>query len=471
MRRDRAEDQGGGGGSRHTRSLRGPYQQYEQRVVPSVDAEITQTGPGTPCGEYLRCFWQPVAMSSEVKNLPLATRIMGEDLVLFRAGDGQLGLLERHCSHRGASLEFGRVEANGLRCCYHGWLYGADGTILEMPGEIEPGALRGRVFHGAYPVQEFRGLIFAYLGPPDLRPPFPHFDVYDLPGDRLVPYAIATPCNWLQVHENSVDPAHGVFLHTIISGTQFSSQFAKVPLMEFHQSPIGMFCVSTRRVDDRVWVRINDAILPNLMRYAYSWEEAEQDCFFGRGSGTKWTIPVDDTHCRSIGWRHFGSLSDPRGVGKEEEVGLESVDFMGQTGDRPYHERQRVPGDYDAQVSQRPIAVHAREHLVVSDGGVVLLRRLLRAAVHDLAAGGPPPVLAALSAGVVSTYTGDTVVHAPPLPGADDRETMAAVTRRVLEVLTDAANGQGEARRLTIRGRLAKMFPGDGRERLADGRS
>ena len=236
--------------ARHARSLRQPYQQYSQRQVPQEDAEITHTGPGTPCGEYMRRFWQPVAMSSELKDVPLAVRLLGEDLVLFRAGNGKVGLLDRHCSHRGTSLEFGRLEKDGLRCCYHGWLYDVDGTILETPGEANPKALSGRIFHGAYPLHEFQGLIFAYMGPPEKKPPFPHFDIFDLPGDRLVPYAINTPCNWLQVHENAVDPAHGVFLHTIISGTQFSTQFAKVPLMEFHESPGGMFCVSTRRVDD-----------------------------------------------------------------------------------------------------------------------------------------------------------------------------------------------------------------------------
>ena len=446
--------------ARHARSLRQPYQQYSQRQVPQEDAEITHTGPGTPCGEYMRRFWQPVAMSSELKDVPLAVRLLGEDLVLFRAGNGKVGLLDRHCSHRGTSLEFGRLEQDGLRCCYHGWLYDVDGTILETPGEANPKALCGRIFHGAYPLHEFQGLIFAYMGPPEKKPPFPHFDIFDLPGDRLVPYAINTPCNWLQVHENAVDPAHGVFLHTIISGTQFSTQFAKVPLMEFHESPGGMFCVSTRRVDDRVWIRINDALQPNLMRFAYAWEEAERVLLFGRGSGTKWTVPLDDTNCRTIGWRHFGDLSDPRGIGNETEVGLESVDFMGQTADRPYDERQRIPGDFDAQVSQRFIAVHAREHLVSSDGGVSLVRKLLRKGVRELAAGNDPVALDVFADGVVSTLGGDTVVVAPPQPGMDDKRLMQEVTARVIAILTDPANGQGEARRARVRERLAKAFPG-----------
>jgi len=100
----------------------------------------------------MRRFWQPVAISSELKDVPLAVRLLGEELFLFRTGDGRVGLLDSHCSHRGTSLEFGRLEQSGLRCCCHGWLYDMDGTILETPGEANPKMLCGRIFHGAYPL-------------------------------------------------------------------------------------------------------------------------------------------------------------------------------------------------------------------------------------------------------------------------------------------------------------------------------
>ena len=116
-----------------TTALNTPYSAYFHRDSPQEDVELTHVGPGTPCGEYLRRFWQPVAHSDELKDLPLRIRIMGEDLVVFRDGAGRAGLLELHCSHRGTSLEFGRVEKQGLRCCYHGWLYDITGEILETP--------------------------------------------------------------------------------------------------------------------------------------------------------------------------------------------------------------------------------------------------------------------------------------------------------------------------------------------------
>ena len=188
-----------------------PYSAYHHREVPREDEELTHVGPNTPGGEYLRRFWQPVAMTSELADLPLPVRILGEDLVLFRDGRGRIGLLQLHCSHRAASLEFGVVSECGLRCCYHGWLYDVDGRILETPGEPPNSRLKERFYHGAYPVHEYKGLVFAYLGPPDKKPPFPILDTFEQPGDRLVPYSITYDCNWVQTSENSMDPAHVVF--------------------------------------------------------------------------------------------------------------------------------------------------------------------------------------------------------------------------------------------------------------------
>ncbi|CAN0531798.1 unnamed protein product, partial [Laminaria digitata] len=158
---------------------RGKYLGHERRDVPPEDAELSLVGPGTPCGEYMRRYWQPVAMTSEVTDLPLAVRVFGEDLVLFRDGSGRYGLLNRHCSHRGASLEYGIVMEQGLSCCYHGWTYDVDGTVLDTPGEPEGSPLKDEIVHGAYPAVEFRGLVFAYMGPADAMPAFPYFDTYD----------------------------------------------------------------------------------------------------------------------------------------------------------------------------------------------------------------------------------------------------------------------------------------------------
>ena len=187
-------------------TVNAPFGGYYHQRPPEDDSELTRTGPGTPCGEYFRKFWHPICLSEELTDLPLAVRILGEDLVVFRDKSGHIGVLHRHCSHRGTSLEYGIVSEQGIRCCYHGWLFDVDGTILETPGEPPDSRLRDSIRHGAYPAEERYGVVFAYLGQPEHTPEFPLFDVDEVAGDRVKPFSTFVPCNWLQQHENNVDP-------------------------------------------------------------------------------------------------------------------------------------------------------------------------------------------------------------------------------------------------------------------------
>src|SRR3954469_8276121 len=188
------------------------YSGYRTEINGSPDVEIVQTGRGTPGGEYLRRFWHPVAYESEIdgsNRAPLRVRIMGEDLVVFRDRSGAVGVLHLHCSHRGTSLEFGRVEAHGIRCCYHGRVFDVDGTILEMPGEPAAERLRLEANQGAYPTHVFGGIVFVYMGPPERVPAFPLLARFQVPGVTHVPgERLVLDCNWLQVKENAVDPHH-----------------------------------------------------------------------------------------------------------------------------------------------------------------------------------------------------------------------------------------------------------------------
>jgi phenylpropionate dioxygenase-like ring-hydroxylating dioxygenase large terminal subunit len=414
-----------------------PYNAYYSAPVPSEDAEITHVEGRSPGGEYLRRFWQPVAIASEVTDLPLKVRMFGEDLILFRSKAGEYGLLEKHCPHRGTSLEFGVTDACGLRCCYHGWLFAPDGTILETPGDPPGSPLKDRMKHGAYPVREYKGLVFGYFGPSESIAEFPILDSYEHPDNVMVPYSISYPCNWLQVHENVMDPAHAVFLHTRVTTAQFAADvWGELPKMEFMESPTGMIYVTTRRWGDKVWVRSNDILLPNVGQVGHIWEDGQEEREFSRVGITRWTTPVDNQACKVIGWRHFHHDVNSRGIGKMEECGVESVDFYGQTGvGGTYKERQRNPGDYDAIVSQRPIAVHAAEHLTYCDKGVAMLRRLLRRNIRALQAGQWEPKEPLRLSGEIATYCHDTVLSIPP---ADNDEALVtavseAVTKIVLE--------------------------------------
>ena len=142
------------------------------------------------------------ALAEEVEHLPLAIKILGEELVLFRTRKGALGLVYEHCAHRGASWEFGVATDDGIRCCYHGWHFAPDGTILETPNRPK-NSNHKKFCHGAYPVHEFKGIIFTYMGPPDAVSDFPMLDTYHEENSELVPYSLYYPCNWLQIAENT----------------------------------------------------------------------------------------------------------------------------------------------------------------------------------------------------------------------------------------------------------------------------
>ena len=111
------------------------FRGYNQSKPPKSDETITQTGSGTPGGEYLRRYWHPVALTSDISTTPLQIRILGEDLVIFKTTENKIGLVHKNCPHRRASLVYGKCEKKGIRCCYHGWLFAPDGKILETPGE------------------------------------------------------------------------------------------------------------------------------------------------------------------------------------------------------------------------------------------------------------------------------------------------------------------------------------------------
>ena len=176
---------------------------------------LTQTDRGTPCGELMRRYWQPVALSEELPagGAPLAVRILGEDLVLFRDDKGRPGLLEIHCSHRGADLSYGRVEDGGIRCLYHGWLYDINGCVIETPADRRVSqAELTRIRHPAYPCQEKAGTIFAYLGPGD-PPYFPNYEFLSVSPEHVYGIKILHECNYLQANEGNIDLSHLSFLH------------------------------------------------------------------------------------------------------------------------------------------------------------------------------------------------------------------------------------------------------------------
>lgn len=358
------------------------------RPKPTHRADLADVEAGTPMGELLRRYWHPVGLAADATNVPRKVKVLGEDLILFRDGQGRPGLVYPHCAHRGSSLYYGKVEAEGIRCCYHGWLFDVQGHCLNQPCEPEGGRARDKVRQPWYPVEEQYGLIWAYMGPPEKKPVLPRYECLETldEGEFLEaddssiggggPQII--PCNWLQHYENLVDPFHVVILHSSFSGTQFVPELAQMPSVQWDTQAQSVRTTSLRTLPDgRTLRRISEAGLPTL-RVIPSPRLGR----FGRVESLGWVLPIDNHSFRIyvVGRvREDGELSRMRTRmnGKLWEEMTEA-------------EHQAHPNDVEAMVSAGVIAHHSEEHLATSDRGIVMLRRLLQQQLDALREGRDP---------------------------------------------------------------------------------
>ena len=358
------------------------------RKAPTWRTELTEVGAGTPMGELLRRYWHPVGLASHAGAVPRKVRALGEDLILFRDGAGRAGLVYPHCAHRGASLYYGKTEAQGIRCCYHGWLFDVEGHCLEQPCEEGGGPRRDKVRQPWYPVEERYGLVFAYLGPPQKKPLLPRYECLEKLGDGEFIESDDTsigsggpqiaPCNWLQHYENVVDPFHVPILHGSFSGMQFTSQMASLPKVVFDTTEIGVKVTSTRPMEGgKTFLRVTEATVPTL-RVVPNPRVGK----YGAVESIGWVLPIDDTTYR---------IYTAGRVTEQGELSKFRSKYNGKTWpELTEEEHQRFPGDYETQVSQGPIAHHSEEHFATSDKGIALLRRFLEKQVNAVAEGRDP---------------------------------------------------------------------------------
>jgi phthalate 4,5-dioxygenase oxygenase subunit len=364
-------------------------------------------------GALFRRFWMPICTSDRLPRpgcAPLAERLLGEDFVVFRSGNGKVGILDEFCMHRGASLALGRVEDCGIRCIYHGWKFGTDGEVLEImnnPGDKRMPQLKAP----AYPAVEAGGMVWVYLGPPEKQPPFPRFAFMDLPDNYRVLLRVDGNFNWVQATESGLDSSHVGILHSNVarpgwhgqSNERIGAMNDTGPVLEIEDTEFGYHYAAFRK--DPAGGPDNVRIVPFIMPSGRIIPGGQLQ---GQSNHTiVLEIPIDDEHTATYSVR-YGSAPIPRET-RLRETGFDDPDMYSESSQRflwtraDLHRQRRDIMDRnwsgfrgialeDAVIatSMRPIQDRTKEHLIASDLAVVRLRRRLSESIARMERGEDP---------------------------------------------------------------------------------
>jgi phthalate 4,5-dioxygenase len=374
---------------------------------------LSQVGPGTPMGRFMRRYWIPAAKLEQIAEpggAPIRVKLLGESLVAFRDPKGKVGLVDEYCPHRGASLVYGRNEEDGLRCLYHGWKMGC-GYVLESPPEPPARTFARKLKHTSYPVKEAGQLLWTYMGPPELEPPFPKFPWLDLPEDQVLVVKMHQASNYLQGVEGDLDPAHPNYLHRDFdladkeswagAGWQSIAHLMSdgAPIIHCEETPYLMRVGAIRNTEKpRVnYVRSTEWIAPF---YCYIATGPRESRLF------KAWHPIDDYSCYTFyihfdfekpinveaaysNWGHRTSPPDyktPHNLGNmhlQDRERMKHGNFSGVSG--------AAVQDRVVQESMLPIVDRTKEHLGTSDKAVMFYRKLLLSKLKEMDEGKPLP--------------------------------------------------------------------------------
>jgi len=428
---------------------------------------LTQTGPGTPGGDLLRRYWQPVALSQELAmgGAPVPVRILSEDLVLFRDDSGAPGLLGIHCAHRGADLSYGRLEDGGLRCIYHGWLYDKSGRCLEQPGEPAGSTFHERIRQKAYPCFEKGGVIFTYMGQGE-RPIFPAYEFVQEDESKRYVDKYFHDCNYLQGNEGNIDPGHLSFLHRFfredltfsrppqvgangsntISQTSSNALYGRdlAPDIEIEETDFGVRIFSVRDAgQEGTYLRISNFIYPNLAAFPGG---GGND-----GYSVNWHVPIDDTTHWKFSMTFSRTAPTPRERIQEQHNVNVGPDFHLYRGKANRYKQDRdemktktwlgigtfFPA-HDALATEGPGAIQDRtqEHTSSTDKAIVMQRLLLLKAVNDVQNGREAPHVVRTSAQNDLGHLGAADMIIPS--GENWREAWQRAFRSIGKTLTRA---------------------------------
>ncbi|MDA1174898.1 MAG: Rieske 2Fe-2S domain-containing protein, partial [Chloroflexi bacterium] len=352
--------------------------------------KLTKVGPGTPMGNLMRRYWQPVLLAREVADNdgdPIRVRILGEELVAFRDTSGRVGLISEWCPHRLTSMFLGRNEEDGLRCVYHGWKFDVTGSCVDMPNEPEEFDFKHKVKMIAYPTEEMGGVIWAYMGPAELKPVLPKFEFTQQPESHRGASKVIEECNWLQGLEGGIDSIHSSFLHRKIGegkgiGLDGLRAEGLAGKLDVEPTDYGYRYTNSRGLPGKGqnYVRGYHFVMPHIQVRAAQLNN-NGDWYKFKIAGHHW-VPIDD-HTTMV-WNWFYSLDEALTQDeKDEEISgngpayVDPVTFRAAVNprnnwliDRDMQRKENFTGiqgvnaqDRAVQEAMGPIVNRSKEHL------------------------------------------------------------------------------------------------------------
>ncbi len=394
-------------------------------LSPEDNETLVRVGAATPMGQLMRLYWIPFLPVGDLiaDGEPQRVRLLGEDLIAFRDSEGRIGLVDHICPHRGAPLVFGRNEQCGLRCVYHGWKFGTDGRVTDMPAEPADSRFKDKVRIKSYVCRERNGIVWAWLGAnQEAPPPLPNLEWNLVPQTNVHVSFRVQECNWLQAVEGEIDSAHAAILHGRIDDHGAINQWVQKkdlrPTFECQRQDFGMSIASRRILDEGTsYWRVNQFLLPfyTLVPPQSKYPEL---------SGHAW-VPMDDENTLCIMFSYHPSqplyektrkLFEHGHAGRE--TGHASADaYAPRPSTHPFAKYwtrfnldsafgfdygvqtkswfSGLPGlwvqDAACQSGVAPIYDRSQEHLGVSDTGIAMTRRLLLESVRNLSSRQSPP--------------------------------------------------------------------------------
>ena len=384
--------------------------------------KLVRVGAGTPSGEYIRRFWMPIMLSSDLPETdggPVKMTLMGESLLAFRDTSGRVGLIQRNCPHRWADLFFGRNEEDGLRCSYHGWKFDISGSCVDMPTETDDSNFKNKVRIVSYPVEESGGVLWTYMGPSELQPELPNFEWLRMPNTHRYVSWNHQETNYAQAIEGGIDSAHSNFLHSTLDAYRRtdawleqgrrSGQLRDIyhardqhPKFFAEDTDYGVMIGARRETgEEQYYWRFNLFILPF---YAMPPSAASQKFFHA------W-VPIDDHNCQR--WTFVWNLDRPlaaqerstwnKGSGLHAKLlpGPGHFPFLNQRNDYLVDRNEQkaltftgITGtgeqDFSVQEGMGPITPRPNEHLGTTDVGIIKMRRRLLTEVSAMRDGTEP---------------------------------------------------------------------------------